>query len=56
MFDVFHVGRVRILQRAKAHGDHLTVGLSSEELNFIKKEQMLPFLIVKRRPYLGLIN
>jgi len=36
-FDVLHIGHVRILQRAKAHGDHLTVGLSSDELNFSKK-------------------
>ena len=36
-FDVLHVGHVRILKRAKAHGDHLTVGLSSDELNFSKK-------------------
>jgi glycerol-3-phosphate cytidylyltransferase len=44
-FDVLHVGHVRILQRAKAHGDHLTVGLSSDELNFSKKgrEPVYPY-------------
>ena len=36
-FDVLHIGHIRILKRAKAHGDHLTVGLSSDELNFSKK-------------------
>ncbi len=36
-FDVLHIGHVRILNRARAHGDHLTVGLSSDELNFSKK-------------------
>ncbi len=36
-FDVLHIGHIRILKRAKAHGDHLTVGLSSDELNYSKK-------------------
>ena len=36
-FDVFHVGHVRILQRAAAFGDHLTVGISSDKLNNDKK-------------------
>ena len=36
-FDVFHVGHVRILERAKAHGDYLIVGVSSDALNFAKK-------------------
>ncbi|QUI69637.1 adenylyltransferase/cytidyltransferase family protein [Pseudoalteromonas sp. M8] len=36
-FDVFHVGHVNILERAKALGDYLIVGISSDELNFAKK-------------------
>lgn len=36
-FDVFHVGHVNILKRAKALGDHLIVGVSSDHLNFSKK-------------------
>lgn len=36
-FDVLHVGHIRILNRARSHGDHLTVGLSSDELNLNKK-------------------
>ncbi|BDX04536.1 adenylyltransferase/cytidyltransferase family protein [Planctobacterium marinum] len=36
-YDVFHVGHVKLLKRAKACGDHLTVGVSSDELNFSKK-------------------
>jgi choline-phosphate cytidylyltransferase len=36
-FDLFHLGHLNILRRAKALGDHLIVGVSSDELNFRKK-------------------
>ncbi|MET0371056.1 MAG: adenylyltransferase/cytidyltransferase family protein [Sphingobium sp.] len=36
-FDLFHIGHVRILERARALGDHLTVGVSTDQLNFSKK-------------------
>lgn len=36
-FDVLHIGHVRILKRARAQGDYLIVGLSSDELNYSKK-------------------
>lgn len=36
-FDVFHVGHVRILERASLLGDKLIVGISSDKLNFKKK-------------------
>lgn len=36
-FDVFHVGHVNILERARALGGHLIVGVSSDALNFSKK-------------------
>ncbi|GGD77347.1 adenylyltransferase/cytidyltransferase family protein [Lacimicrobium alkaliphilum] len=36
-FDVFHVGHINLLERARALGDHLTVGISSDELNISKK-------------------
>ncbi len=32
-FDLLHKGHVRLLKRAKALGDHLTVCLSSDEFN-----------------------
>jgi len=36
-FDVFHVGHIRILQRASALGDTLIVGVSTDEMNLNKK-------------------
>jgi len=36
-YDVFHVGHVNILERARAKGDHLIVGVSSDALNMSKK-------------------
>jgi len=38
-FDLLHVGHVNILERARQLGGHLTVGVSSDELNFSKKRQ-----------------
>lgn len=39
-FDVFHIGHLRILERARALGDHLTVGVSTDALNFAKKQRL----------------
>lgn len=36
-FDVFHVGHLRILERASSHGDYLAVGISTDRLNIEKK-------------------
>lgn len=38
-FDVFHVGHVNILERARALGERLVVGVSSDALNFSKKNR-----------------
>ncbi len=38
-FDVFHIGHVNILERAKKEGDYLIVGISSDALNFSKKQR-----------------
>jgi choline-phosphate cytidylyltransferase len=36
-FDVFHVGHLRVIERAARHGDRLVVGVSSDALNLSKK-------------------
>lgn len=38
-FDVFHLGHLRILQRARELGDKLIVGVSSDALNYSKKQR-----------------
>jgi glycerol-3-phosphate cytidylyltransferase len=36
-FDVLHVGHIRVLERARALGDRLVVGVSADALNVSKK-------------------
>lgn len=47
-FDVFHVGHLRILKRARDLGDSLIVGVSTDELNFSKKGRY-PFYTQQER-------
>lgn len=52
-FDVFHVGHVNLLQRASMLGDQLIVGVSTDELNFSKKER---FPIYNQNDRMKIIN
>ena len=38
-FDLFHVGHLRLLKRAKTYGERLVVGVSSDDLNIEKKHK-----------------
>lgn len=43
-FDLFHVGHVRLLERLRALGDRLVVGVSTDEFNATKgKKTVIPF-------------
>ena len=52
-FDVFHVGHVNILQRASALGYTLIVGVSTDELNFSKKQR---YPVYKQRDRMKIVN
>ena len=43
-YDLLHRGHIRLLSRARALGDHLTVGLSCDSFNALKgKKAFYPF-------------
>jgi len=39
-FDVFHIGHLRMLERAATYGERLVVGVSTDDLNVMKKGRM----------------
>ncbi|MBE8233211.1 MAG: glycerol-3-phosphate cytidylyltransferase [Endozoicomonadaceae bacterium] len=43
-FDLFHIGHLKILQRAKMLGDRLIVGISTDDFNLKKnKKTVIPY-------------
>lgn len=55
-FDIFHLGHLRILQRAKELGDFLIVGVSTDELNRRKKGRSPVYSYAERGEILGALR
>ncbi len=55
-FDVFHVGHLRIIERARSHGDRLVVGVSADELNLRKKNRAPVFSEAERLAIVGALK
>ena len=55
-YDLLHVGHIRLLSRAKELGDHLVVGVSSDNLNFAKKNKYPEFSEQERMEIIGMIK
>ena len=50
-FDLFHIGHLKMLERCKKMGDYLVVGISSDELNYNKKNRY-PIYSFEERKYI----
>lgn len=48
-FDLLHYGHINLLQRAKALGDYLIVGLSTDEFNWREKQKKSYFSYNQRK-------
>ena len=48
-FDVFHIGHLRILERARLFGNYLVVGISTDQMNFDKKQRYPVYTQNERR-------
>ncbi|HSX66105.1 adenylyltransferase/cytidyltransferase family protein [Nocardioides sp.] len=55
-FDVFHVGHLRVIERAAALGDRLVVGVSADALNMRKKDRLPVFSEAERLAIVGALK
>lgn len=55
-FDLFHYGHLKILERAREHGEHLIVGVSTDELNMSKKNRLPIFKFDYRKAILEALH
>ena len=51
-YDLLHYGHIKLLQRAKALGDYLIVGLSTDEFNWKEKHKKCYFTYEERKEML----
>ena len=52
-FDLLHYGHINLLRRAKAQGDYLIVGLSTDEFNWKEKNKRCYFTYEERDSICG---
>lgn len=55
-YDLFHIGHLRILERAAGLGDKLVVGISTDEFNWSKKQKMPAVPYADRAAIVGAIK
>ncbi len=55
-FDVFHVGHLRVIERAASLGDRLVVGVSADALNLRKKGREPVFSQAERMEIVGALR
>lgn len=55
-FDLLHYGHINLLRRAKALGDYLIVGLSTDKFNWNEKHKKCYFSYEKRKTLLEAIR
>lgn len=55
-FDLFHVGHLELLRRAKALGDYLIVAISTDEFNWDEKEKKCYFSYEDRKSIVSAIK
>lgn len=55
-FDVFHVGHLRILERAASRGEKLIVGVSTDQLSIAKKGRPPVYTQVERCEIVGALK
>ncbi|SFB73456.1 glycerol-3-phosphate cytidylyltransferase [Nocardioides terrae] len=55
-FDVFHVGHLRMIERAASYGDRLVVGVSADALNRVKKDREPVFTESERLAIVGALK
>ena len=55
-FDLLHYGHINLLRRAKALGDYLIVGLSTDQFNWQEKQKKSYFTFEERKAMLEAIR
>lgn len=55
-FDLLHYGHINLLRRARALGDYLVVGLSTDEFNWDSKRKVCYFTYEKRKQLLEAVR